>query len=212
MKPIRDLSLSITITAVALAWLAHPAFAEQPKIGQRAVTTQELSSAADYWTPERRASAIPRDARATGNAAITPQKQLPSEPVKSSGSGLPEITGGGASAEQDAARENRPFWSPENDGALGTEMAAREEAAIDPGTIEPLGLGTYPYAFARYNVLSILYTGANRKFPYTAVGKLFFTLAGVNYVCSASVIRPHLLLTARHCVYDYNSGVWGTNV
>jgi len=44
------------------------------------------------------------------------------------------------------------------------------------------------------------------------VGKLFLTLNSINYVCSASVLRPHILLTARHCIYDYAGGVWATNV
>src|SRR5260370_37543498 len=33
-------------------------------------------------------------------------------------------------------------------------------------------------------------------------GNVFFTRGTQNFVGSASVIRPHLLLTARHCVYD----------
>jgi hypothetical protein len=39
---------------------------------------------------------------------------------------------------------------------------------------------------------------------------LFFTINGTGYVCSASVVRPHLILTARHCVSDgvNNFGNW----
>jgi hypothetical protein len=46
-------------------------------------------------------------------------------------------------------------------------------------------------------------------FPQSTIGKLFFTLRGTNFVCSASVVRPHLVLTARHCMFD---GVFSTNV
>ena len=31
-----------------------------------------------------------------------------------------------------------------------------------------------------------------------------------DFVCSASVIRPHLLVTAAHCLLD--GGTWATNV
>jgi len=45
------------------------------------------------------------------------------------------------------------------------------------------------------------------------VGKVFFTMSGVNYVCSGSVVDTAIgtvVLTAGHCVKDGN-GVWATN-
>lgn len=44
---------------------------------------------------------------------------------------------------------------------------------------------------------------ANKASPYKAVGKLFFTIPGDgDYVCSASVIRSRLIVTAAHCIYS----------
>jgi len=43
------------------------------------------------------------------------------------------------------------------------------------------------------------------------VGRLFFSLEGGNFSCSASVIRPHTLVTARHCMFDYSTGTFGSN-
>ncbi|WP_143026967.1 trypsin-like serine peptidase [Nitrosomonas oligotropha] len=41
------------------------------------------------------------------------------------------------------------------------------------------------------------------SYPYRASGKLFFSdSVGNTYQCSASVIRPRLVLTAGHCVLD----------
>jgi V8-like Glu-specific endopeptidase len=102
------------------------------------------------------------------------------------------------------------YWTPEQAGPAETQP--EEALGLDIEDVEALAAGQYPYAYSRYDVASSLYTGSGRKFPYTAVGKLFFTLFGTNYVCSASVIRPHLLLTARHCIFDYASQKWATNV
>lgn len=47
--------------------------------------------------------------------------------------------------------------------------------------------------------------------PYKSGGKLFFTLKGNNYSCSATFVSPTVLLTAAHCVRDAD-GTWATNV
>jgi V8-like Glu-specific endopeptidase len=90
------------------------------------------------------------------------------------------------------------------------EAAIPQAVAIKPQ--EAGNFASYPYPFTRYHPWAGLYS-PNYAFypisPYRMVGKLFFTLGGNNYVCSASVIRPHLVITARHCMYD---GSWATNV
>ena len=45
--------------------------------------------------------------------------------------------------------------------------------------------------------------------PYQQAGKLFMQFGDSFFVCSASVIRPGLVLTAAHCVHDYGSGAEG---
>lgn len=50
------------------------------------------------------------------------------------------------------------------------------------------------------------------QFPYQCCGKLFTKYDGDNYVSSAAVIRPNLLLTAAHCVHagskkDFHSNI-----
>ena len=49
------------------------------------------------------------------------------------------------------------------------------------------------------------------SYPYRAVGKLFFKKGTSNYVCSAAVLRPRIILTAGHCVYDAASRRWNSN-
>lgn len=51
--------------------------------------------------------------------------------------------------------------------------------------------------------------GNMNVFPYQAVGKLFMTFGGQNYVGSAYVIGESTIGAAGHCVYDGN---WATNV
>ncbi len=45
--------------------------------------------------------------------------------------------------------------------------------------------------------------------PYRQTGKLFMDFGGSLFVCSASVIRPGLVLTAAHCVHDFGLGATG---
>jgi V8-like Glu-specific endopeptidase len=80
---------------------------------------------------------------------------------------------------------------------------------------------TYPYPFNRYQVFPITVTpfAVYQNFPFRTIGKLFFTLAGVNYVCSASSVtsgsggNQSLVWTAGHCVHEGGpGGTFATNV
>ena len=53
-------------------------------------------------------------------------------------------------------------------------------------------------------------------FVKKTTGKVLFTMGGVDYVCSGSVVNDSssstsLVLTAGHCVYDENGTGWATN-
>jgi V8-like Glu-specific endopeptidase len=71
---------------------------------------------------------------------------------------------------------------------------------------------TYEFPFNNYQVPDV------NMYPYSAVGKLFFvvppgaSVAPGEYVCSGSVFYDsHTVLTARHCMYDYQTGTSYTN-
>ena len=49
-----------------------------------------------------------------------------------------------------------------------------------------------------------------KKYPYSAIGKVFFTAFGLNYVCSGASIGNKAILTAGHCVSD-GAGTWFSN-
>jgi hypothetical protein len=92
-----------------------------------------------------------------------------------------------------------PGQPPPLGNSLGQTAHPRADAGI---------LAEYPYPFDRFPVDPSVYG----MYPYSTVGKVFFTLDGGDFVCSASVIDPgHLLLTARHCMYDIDTGSFATN-
>lgn len=141
-----------------------------------------------YWTPERMAAAIPRVNPASGDPRPGPASAI--GPVVSAAGQ------NGVSQESVVDKYANP---------LEQALVAPQEAGV---------FASYPYPFTRYFPWAGLYNGALAFYPispYRMVGKLFFTMGNSNYVCSASVIRPHLLLTARHCVLSQSTG-WARNV
>jgi V8-like Glu-specific endopeptidase len=52
---------------------------------------------------------------------------------------------------------------------------------------------------------------ADRAYPYITIGKLFFTISGQPYVCSASVIQHRIVATAGHCVHSGTSAGFHDN-
>jgi len=48
--------------------------------------------------------------------------------------------------------------------------------------------------------------------PLDRAGKLYFSKADGDYVCSAQFIAPGILVTAAHCVRDSKTGQWATRV
>jgi V8-like Glu-specific endopeptidase len=69
-----------------------------------------------------------------------------------------------------------------------------------------LDRGTFNDDFSSTRLIPVT---ADLVYPYRAVGKLFFTIPSQgDYVCSASVLRPRIVVTAGHCLH---SGANGSN-
>ena len=76
-----------------------------------------------------------------------------------------------------------------------------------------------PYAYGGYAVpytTARVATGTNSAstaaadvpvtgYPYRAVGKLYFKIGSSNYVCSATLVKKGVLLTAAHCVFEFGT-------
>ncbi len=167
-----------------------------PQLGAKQFDAAARAAAVAYWTPERLQNAIPMDL-------------LPVDQNVTSGSSAPPTVG-------------EPLVSVP--GQLPT-FANSARLAITSSNIQASGSSgnigiqgyTYPYPFTLYPVFSPLYDETIPPvYPYSTIGKVFFTIPGQgDFVCSASTSRPHLVLTARHCVFDYiepSGGQFATNV
>ena len=78
----------------------------------------------------------------------------------------------------------------------------RALATADGGNAQPEEFGTagQPYTTSRVNAQGD-FTG--RHYPYSAVGKLFFNIGSSTYLCSASLIKRGIVVTAAHCVANF---------
>jgi V8-like Glu-specific endopeptidase len=54
-------------------------------------------------------------------------------------------------------------------------------------------------------------TATNDQHPFRAAGKLFFNINGKTYLCSASLIKPGLVVTAAHCVANFGTNTYYSN-
>jgi V8-like Glu-specific endopeptidase len=163
---------------------------KRPVPGHIEISASDQAATRAYWTVDRMANAmpmlLPKVDPATAAANASPL--APPEPAQGAEGGLPTIS---------VSTDNLPSQT--------FEMLDHGEPAIMPATT-PF---SYEYPFTNYQPPVI------NAYPYSTVGKLFFVIppgatepAG-NYVCSGSVIaNNYTVLTARHCMYDVNTGIW----
>jgi V8-like Glu-specific endopeptidase len=71
------------------------------------------------------------------------------------------------------------------------------------------GTGHQPFSTARADLLTL---ATNTQYPYRASGKLYFQKPdNTTFVCSASMIKRGLVVTAAHCVADYGQSTYYHN-
>ena len=89
-------------------------------------------------------------------------------------------------------------------GAEGTGIespAFLGTPAATDGIMPPdFGTNNHPFSTARADLYS---QATNKHYPYRAAGKLFFLINGSTFICSASLIKPGIVVTAAHCVANY---------
>jgi V8-like Glu-specific endopeptidase len=49
------------------------------------------------------------------------------------------------------------------------------------------------------------------RYPFSAAGKLFFNIGSASYLCSASLIKPGIVVTAAHCVSNFGQHQFYSN-
>ena len=183
----------LVVTLLTLTGEFDLAAQNAPQLGFKRFDQEKRFATMAYWTPERLLNAIPRDLLQAGQSAAPGNLEAPTvgEPLVSAPGQLP--------AFESAAPHAR--------------VTGNNEPAVHIADIGILGYA-YPYPFTLYSVLGLLYNETIPPvYPYSAIGKLFFTIPGQgDFVCSASTSRPHLVLTARHCVFDTGTQTFATNV
>jgi V8-like Glu-specific endopeptidase len=109
----------------------------------------------------------------------------------------------GASAweTKESAAEVRAYWTPERmASALPGDVLLADNLPVDPS------LGGLGLASSRRGVSGQTVSNPSSK-PFRTHGKVYFTLGGVGYVCSATSVRSKtksLVVTAGHCMADAN--------
>ncbi len=188
--------LSVLSAGVSAACLiaAFPAAAADLRSDARPPVSLQRSevqaNVGEYWTPERLKAAKPLP---------LPRAYMDSvrdEPMRVDVGSKPASS----NAQPPSMRANvtpQQLFMP--------APAAQRDSVSD--LLDPQAAGTFGAHYTSTRVFP-LFTGANaglsadRAYPYSTVGKLFFTIGGSPYVCSASVIQRRVVATAGHCVHS----------
>ncbi len=93
------------------------------------------------------------------------------------------------------------------------EMLSAQTRALDSahdGEISPeaFGISQQPFTTARVDTAG---NNVSRTYPFSATGKLYFSDHGDSYVCSASLIKRGVIVTAAHCVAAFGEDRFYTN-
>jgi V8-like Glu-specific endopeptidase len=186
----RSVTFAITLLLTGFLWQRDATVEAQGGVQPMLSAEVETQAAAvrAYWTPEAMAAARPLLPVVSANSIDT-------TPAAAVAAGRP------VSAEGRAPTANvKPNWS----NRLYTP--AKAEIEVQPNAIGGTAGVSDHFTSARANPGSTL---NESTYPLRATGKLFFTTPGGNAVCSASVLRLRIVVTAGHCVHSGSGGLSG---
>ncbi len=194
-------------TALATALLAIVAFTSPVGAfaagGVVSIENADKSSALSYWTPEMIRSARPMPIPKISGGAVTGNENE-TEGTAVEANGTPTGADGAPPRGRVPAGLAVRLYT-EDDAELAAAKAALEEY----DAIEGDNFGTLNGQFSSSRVFP---DAATTTYPYLTVGKLFFTIPGQgNFICSGSVLRRRVILTAGHCVHSGTSAGFYTN-
>src|SRR5262245_26617835 len=177
--------LAVLAVLIVATWtVANP-------IGAANVLSQELQPADNtmqYWTPAQLQQARPLPLPPSQRSFLDMPLAASEPPTE-----IPFVEEGRAPTEHVRPNQTERLFTP-------IPIPAGEAAAPDVGTIVPQDTGTFGAPFSSSRLIPL---SADVTYPYSTVGKLFFTIPGLgNAYCSASVLRPRVILTAGHCVHS----------
>lgn len=131
---------------------------------------------------------------------------------------LPKVAGQSAQAAQDnmiralqtPASRGRPAFSP---GGIGDGkgkprfLGLPTSPALASEDVTPQEFGTFNHPFTTARADAFQGT-TNKQFPFRASGKLFFNIGASTFVCSASLIKKGIVVTAAHCIAEFGGGFY----
>ncbi|WP_230958742.1 trypsin-like serine peptidase [Burkholderia stagnalis] len=73
---------------------------------------------------------------------------------------------------------------------------------------QEFGSSNQPYTTSQVNAYG---NNTQYYYPFRAAGKLFFNIGSATYLCSASLIKPGVVVTAAHCVANFGQRQFYSN-
>lgn len=181
---------AITLAAVLAAPLL---MAEESDESIVTGAVRHSMSDGSYWTRERMLAAKPYPMPTREGAP----RALPREE--------PMATSLGGDESGALPRHSMLLGADDGDILAISGALAQPTDEAEPRLIVPQANGyDYPPPNTTYFVPKSFYS----LYPYYAVGKVFFSSGGGNYVCSGSSAGNHAVLTAGHCVAEGDGVNW----
>jgi V8-like Glu-specific endopeptidase len=91
----------------------------------------------------------------------------------------------------------------EGSGTLNPVFLGKPELTNGGIGLQQFGTNNHPFSTARADLNAGGVTATNKMYPYSPAGKLFFRIGTSSYICSASMIKRGIAVTAAHCVANY---------
>ena len=171
--------------SLAFAALASVATAQVRNLGDVTTLTAPTGPAAnmDY---------------ANAKAMDLPQNQTFMDPVQAQVTALLTPSSFGAAGKSDGSQGS----GDESPVSLGTPVVAGVDNGGGGFSSQEFGTSGQSFSTARADLSGLTTTNS---YPYRAAGKLFFSDGARNFVCSASLIKRGVVVTAAHCVAQYGA-------
>lgn len=182
-NPSRKLVALAGSAVVAVAFGA-PAAQAGPVVGGAVPAQQSNAAAIDY------ANAIPMPLPQSPIAPMDDSRNISSQSLGTPGF-APGAVGTGQQTPVRLPIENGSVFSSDDD--ISSQEFGTSNHPFTTNRVDMTGAGTN-------NTAS---NGVSLRYPYRATGKLYFKKGTSTYVCSASLIKRGIIVTAAHCVANY---------